>query len=93
MRINDHQALESQAQLSYLRSVTEIRGSTPVAALFNTCCCSVPGAFSFTNKIKIEQKYTLDKDPDDPVHAVYKEQLKYNFEKNWANHTSQLQFI
>ena len=53
----------------------EIRGSTPVAA---------PGAFRFMNKIKIEQKYILD-----PVHAVYKEQPKYNFEKNWANYISQ----
>ena len=57
---------------------------------FNTCCYSVPEAFSFTNKIKIEQKYILDKDPDDPVHAVHKEQPKYNFEKNWENYISQL---
>ena len=44
------------------------------------------------NKIKIEQKYILDKDLDDLVHAVYKEQLKYNFEKNWANYISQVRF-
>ena len=26
----------------------------------------------------------------DPVHTVYKEQLNYNFEENWANYISQL---
>ena len=47
-------------------------------------------------KFEIEQrqlfflKRILDKDPDDPVHDVYKEQLNYNFEQNWANHISQL---
>ena len=35
-------------------------------------------------------KRILDKDPDDPVHAVYKEQLNYNFEENWANYSFQL---
>ena len=35
-------------------------------------------------------KRILDKDPDDPVRAVYKEQLNYNFEENWANYISQL---
>ena len=47
-------------------------------------------------KFEIEQsllfflKRTLDKDPDDPVHAVYKEQLNYNFEENLANYIYQL---
>ena len=35
-------------------------------------------------------KRILDKDPDDPVHAVYNEQLNYSFEENWADYISQL---
>ena len=35
-------------------------------------------------------KRILDKDPDYPVHAVYKEQLNYNFEENRANYIFQL---
>ena len=35
-------------------------------------------------------KRILDKDPDDPVHTVYKKQLNYNFGENWANNISQM---
>ena len=47
-------------------------------------------------KFEIKQKQLfflkcmLNKDPDDPAHAVYKEQLDHNFVENWANYISQV---
>ena len=83
------QALQS-AQLSYRRSVTEVPFSTPAFALFLELSV-------LSIKFEIEQrqllfflKRILDKDPDAPVHAVYKEQLKYNIEENWVNYNFQL---
>ena len=67
----------------------EVPSSTPIAALFLELSV-------LSIKFEIEQrqlfflKRILDKDPDDPVHAVYKEQQNYNFEENWANYISQL---
>ena len=66
----------------------EVSGSTPIAALFLELSV-------LPIKFEIEQrqfflKRILDKDPDDPVHAVYKEQLNYNFEENWENYIFQL---
>ena len=88
LKTKDHQALQS-AQLSYLRSIVEVPGSTPIAALFLELSV-------LPIKLEIEQrqlfflKRILDKDPDDPVHTVYKEQLNYNFEDDWANYIFQL---
>ena len=67
----------------------EVPCSTSIAALFLDLSV-------LQIKFEIEQgqlfilKRILDKDSDDPVHAVYKEQLNYNFEENWANYISQL---
>ena len=88
LRTKDYQALQS-AQLSYLRSVMDVPGSTPIAALFLELSAS-PIKFEIEQRQLFFQKRILDKDPDDPVHAVYKEQLNYSFEENWANYISQL---
>ena len=84
LKTKDCQALQF-AQLSYLRSAMEVPGSTSIVVLFLE--------FSVLPiKFKTEQisKRIHDKDPGDSVHAVYKEQLKYNSEKNWANYIFQL---
>ena len=84
----DYQALQS-AQLSYLRSVMEVPGSKPIAALFLELSV-LPIKFETQQRQLFFLKRILDKDHDDPVHIVYKEQLNYNFEENWANYISQL---
>ena len=87
-RTKDYQALQS-AQLSYLRSVMEVPGSTPIVALFLEFSV-LPIKFEIEQRQLFFLKHILDKDPDDPVDAVYKEQLKYNFEENRANYIFQL---
>ena len=67
----------------------EVPGSTPVAALFLELSV-LPIKFEIEQRQLFFLKRILDKDPDDPVHAVYKEQLNYSFEENWANYISQL---
>ena len=64
---------------------------------FDTYCCTLFLELSVLPiKFEIEQRQffflnrILHKDPDDPVHVVYKEQLNYNFEENWANYIFQL---
>ena len=88
LRTKDYQALQS-AQLSYLRSVMEVPCSTSIAALFLELSV-LPIKFEIEQRQLFFLKRILDKDPDDPVHAVYKEQLNYNFAENWANYISQL---
>ena len=88
LRTKDYQALQA-AQLSYLRSVMEVPGSTPIAALFLELSV-LPIKFETEQRQLFFLKRILDKDPDDPVHAVYKEKLNYSFEENWANYISQL---
>ena len=88
LKTKDYQALQS-VQLSYLRSVMEVPGSTPIAALFLELSV-LPIKFEIEQRQLFFLKRILDKDPDDPVHAVYKEQLNYNFEENWANYIFQL---
>ena len=80
LKIKDYQALQF-AQLSYLRSVMEVPGSTPIAALFLELSV-LPIKFEIEQRQLLFLKRILDKAPDDPVHAVYKEQLNYNFEEN-----------
>ena len=60
------------AQLLYLRSVMEVPGSTPIAALFLRFSV-LPIKFEIEQRQLFFLKRILDKDPDDPVHAVYKE--------------------
>ena len=67
----------------------EVPGSTPIAALFLELSV-LPIKFEIEQRQLFFLKRILDKDPDDPVHAVYKEQLNYNFEENWANYIFQL---
>ena len=88
LKTKDYQALQS-VQLSYLRSVMEVPGLTPIAALFLELSV-LPIKFEIEQRQLFFLKRILDKDPDDPVHAVYKEQLNYNFEENWANYIFQL---
>ena len=91
LRTKDYQALQS-AQLSYLRSAMEVPGSTPIAAMFLELSV-LPIKFEIEQRQLFFPKRILDKDPDGPVHSVYKKQLNYNFEKNWANYISQLRLI
>ena len=88
LRTKDYQTLQS-GQLSYLRSVMEFPGSTPIAALFLELSV-LPIKFRIEQRQLFFLKRILGKDPDDSVHAVYKEQLNYSFEENWANYISQL---
>ena len=88
LRTKDYQALQSP-QFSYLRSVIEVPGSTPIAALFLERSV-LPIKFEIEQRQLFFLKRILDKDLDDPVHVVYKEQLNYSFEENWANYISQL---
>ena len=68
----------------------EVPCSIPIAALFLELSV-LPIKFETEQRQQLFfLKRILDKDPDDPVHAVYKEQLNYNFEENWANYISQL---
>ena len=67
----------------------EVPYSTPIAALFLELSV-LPIKFEIEQRQLFFLKRILDKDPGDPVHAVYKEQLNYNFEENCANYTSQL---
>ena len=73
----DYQALQS-AQLSYLRSVMEVPGSTPIAALFLELSV-LPIKFEIEQRQLFFLKRILDKEPDDPVHAVYKELFFFFF--------------
>ena len=50
----------------------------------------MPVKFEIEHRQLFFLKHILDKDPDDPICAVYKQQLNYNFEGNWANYISQL---
>ena len=67
----------------------EVPGSTPIAALFLELSL-LPIKFEIEQRQLFFLKRIPDKDPDDPVHAVNKEQLNDNFEENWANYISQL---
>ena len=67
----------------------EVPGSKPIAALFLELSV-LPIKFETQQRQLFFLKRILDKDLDDPVHTVYKEQLNYNFEENWANYISQL---
>ena len=67
----------------------EVPGSTPIAVLFLELSV-LPIKFEIEQSPLFFLKRTLDKDPDDPVHAVYKEQLNNNFEENLANYIYQL---
>ena len=67
----------------------EVPSSTPIAALFLELSV-LPIKFEIEQRQLFFLKRILDKDPDVPVHAVYKEQLNYNFEENWANYIFQL---
>ena len=67
----------------------EVTGTTPIAALYLDLLV-LPIKFEIEERQLFFLKRILDEDPDYPVHAVYKEQLNYNFEENWANYISQL---
>ena len=57
----------------------KVPGSTLIVALFLELSV-LPIKFEIGQRQLFFLKRTLDKDPDDPVHAVYKEQLNYNWE-------------
>ena len=84
----DCQALQS-AQLLYLRNVMEVSRSTPIAALYLEL-----GILPIQSEIEKRQplflRRILNKDFDYPLQLVYNEQLKHEFEKNWANYMLEL---
>ena len=71
-------------QLHYLRSVTEVPKSTPIAAVYLEF-----GVLPIQYEVELRKLYflksTLQKSHDDPVRLVYNEMLKYPCENNWAN--------
>ena len=67
----------------------EVPCSTPIAALFLELSV-LPIKFEIEQRQLFFLKRILDKNLDDPVHAVYREQLNSNFKENWANYISQL---
>ena len=71
----------------YLRNVMEVPHGTPIAALYLEL-----GIISIQFEIEKRQLLFLrrisNKDLDDPLQLVCNEQLKYEFEKNWANYMS-----
>ena len=83
MTDKDYQALQS-AQLLYLRNVMEVPRGTPIAALYLELGI-LPIQFEIEKRQLLFLRLILDKDFDDPLQLVYNEQLKYEFEKNWAN--------
>ena len=67
----------------------EVTGSTTIAAMFLELS-ALPIKFEIEQRQLFFLKRILDKDPADPVHVVYREQLNHNFEENWANYIFQL---
>ena len=67
----------------------EVPETTSTAALFLELSV-LPIKFEIEQRWLFFLKCILDKDPDDPVHVVYKEQLKCNFEETWANFISEI---
>ena len=72
-----------------VRSITEVPETTSTAALFLELSV-LPIKFEIEQRQLFFLKCMLDKDPDDPVHVVYKEQQNCNFEENWTKFISQV---
>ena len=88
MTDKDYQTLQS-AQLLYLWNVMEVPRGTPVAALYFELGI-LPIQFEIEKRQLLFLRRILNKDFDDPLQLVYNEQLKYEFEKNWANYMLEL---
>ena len=88
MTDKDYQALQS-AQLLYLRNVVEVPRGTPIAALYLELGI-LPIKFEIEKRQLLFLRRMLNKDFDDPLQLVYNKQLKYEFEKNWANYMLEL---
>ena len=88
MTDKDYQALQS-AQLLYLWNVVEVPRGTPIAALYLELGI-LPIKFEIEKRQLLFLRCILNKDFDDPLQLVYNEQLKYEFEKNWANYMLEL---
>ena len=73
-----------RGQLHYLRSITEVPRSTPIAVVYLEF-----GGLPIQYEVQLRKLYflrsTLQKDHDDPVRKVYNEMLKYPHENNWTN--------
>ena len=73
-----------RGQLHYLRSITEVPKSTPIAAVYLEF-----GVLPIQYEVDLQRLYILksilQKSHDDLVRMVYNEMLKYPCENNWAN--------
>ena len=73
-----------RGQLHYLRSITEVPKSTPIAAVYLEF-----GVLPIQYEVQLRKLYflksILQKSHDDPVRMVYNGMLKYPCENNWAN--------
>ena len=73
-----------RGQLHYLRSITEVPKSTPIAAVYLEF-----GVLPIQYEVQLRKLYflksILQKIHDDPVRMVYNEMLKYPCENSWAN--------
>ena len=83
MTDKDYQALQS-AQLLYLRNVMEVPCGTPIAALYLELGI-LPIQFEIEKRQLLFLRLIPNNDFHYPLQLVYNEQLKYEFEKNWAN--------
>ena len=71
-------------QLHYLRSITEVSKSTPIAAVYPKCDV-LPIQYEVELRKLYFIKSILQKGHDDPIRMVYNEMLDHLCENNWAN--------
>ena len=80
-----------RGQIHYLRSITEVPKSTPIAAVYLEV-----GALLIQYEVELRKlfflKSTLQKSHDDPVRMVYIEMLKHPCETNLANEVMRLPY-
>ena len=76
-------------QLHYLRSISQVSKSTPIAAAYLEF-----GVLPIQHEVELRKLYflksILQKSHDDPVRMLYNEMLKYPCESNWANEVTGL---
>ena len=67
----------------------EVSRGTPISELYLKLWI-LPIQFAIEKRQLLFLRRILNKDFDDPLQLVYSEQLKYEFEKNWANYMLEL---
>ena len=76
-------------QISFLKRVMQAPKSTPNS--ITLCELGIlPIEFEISSRKLMFLHHILNLDPTDPVKLVYYEQLKYEFEENWANEVKKI---